>query len=186
MERSCKTGSAVEEMDGKSVVVEEWRPVVGFGREYYEVSSEGRYRSLDRYVSNNWHNGLKLMRGRIMKLYKRGKYWFASITVDGEQKSVYIHRLVARAFPDVCGEWFEGCDVDHIDCNIDNNRAENLRVCTTKENQNNPKTRKHLSSARKKWHSENKHPLLGTHLSEDTKSKISAKAKERYKNNRTE
>lgn len=51
-----------------------------------------------------------------------------------------VHRLVAKAFPEICGEWFDGCEVDHIDTDRSNNNATNLRVCTHKENMNNPTT----------------------------------------------
>ena len=51
-----------------------------------------------------------------------------------------VHRLIAKAFPEICGEWFEGAVVDHINGNCLDNRAVNLRVCTSKENSNNPIT----------------------------------------------
>ena len=166
----------MDEVVGKGCV-EEWRRVVGFGDEYYEVSSEGRYRSLDRYVPNAWGNGLRLLKGRVKKLHRRGRYLFASLTVDRELRSVYIHRLVAMAFPDICGEWFEGCQVDHIDGNVDNNKATNLLVCTAKQNMNNPLTKQHISAATKRVIKEKGHPLKGKHHSEETKRKISESAR---------
>lgn len=60
-----------------------------------------------------------------------------------------MHRLVAKAFPEICGEWFEGCVVDHINTVKDDNRAVNLKVCTQKENCNNELTRKNISDATK-------------------------------------
>lgn len=137
--------------ENEKVMTEEWRSVVGFGEGFYEVSNLGRYRSLDRIVSNNWGNGPRLMKGRVMKLHKRGNYWFASITVDGKMKNIYIHRLVARAFPEICGEWFEKYEVDHLDCDINNNTAWNLKVCNRKENMNNPNTRKTRTLCKSKW-----------------------------------
>lgn len=53
--------------------------------------------------------------------------------VSDSGKTVYIHTLVAKAFPEICGEWFEGCEVHHKDCNPLNNCAENLIVCTKEE-----------------------------------------------------
>lgn len=54
--------------------------------------------------------------------------------------SVAIHRAVAKAFPEICGEYFEGAEADHIDGNKRNNRADNLRWVTHKENVYNPNT----------------------------------------------
>lgn len=62
----------------------------------------------------------------------------------------YVHRLVAEAFiPKPLG----ATDVDHIDGNKLNNRVENLRWVSHKENCNNPNTRyKNVySSNRKVW-----------------------------------
>ena len=50
---------------------------------------------------------------------------------DGSGK--LIHILVAKAFPEVCGEWFEGCVVHHINHNSLDNRAINLKVCSRQE-----------------------------------------------------
>ena len=50
---------------------------------------------------------------------------------DGSDKKIHI--LVAKAFPEICGEWFEGCVVHHINHNTKDNRAENLKVCSRKE-----------------------------------------------------
>lgn len=58
-----------------------------------------------------------------------------------------IYITIAKLFPDICGEWFDGCEVDHIDTDRFNNRADNLRVCTPKENMNNPITRQHCKDA---------------------------------------
>lgn len=44
-----------------------------------------------------------------------------------------IHILVAKAFPEICGEWFEGCNVHHKDGNPLNNKADNLLVLTAQE-----------------------------------------------------
>lgn len=56
----------------------------------------------------------------------------------------YIHRAVAELFiPNPENK----PQVDHIDTNIHNNRFDNLRWVTHKENCNNPLTRKHNSEA---------------------------------------
>ena len=43
-----------------------------------------------------------------------------------------IYRYIAKAFPDICGEWFEGCHVHHKDFNHFNNAPSNL-ICLTPE-----------------------------------------------------
>lgn len=58
----------------------------------------------------------------------------------------FIHRAVATLFipnPENKNE------VDHIDTNRHNNRADNLQWCTRKENLNNPLTRIHMREAQK-------------------------------------
>ena len=85
-------------------------------------------------------------RGRLLKLpklqgYPKVKFWNGNY-VD----SVSVHRLVAKAFlpnPENKPE------VDHINTVRDDNRAENLRWVTTKENLNNPLTKKKFSEVRK-------------------------------------
>jgi hypothetical protein len=45
-------------------------------------------------------------------------------------KSFLVHRLVAQAF---IGELFEGCNVDHIDGDHQNNHWTNLRILSARE-----------------------------------------------------
>lgn len=53
--------------------------------------------------------------------------------VDKYNRTRYAHLEVAKAFPEICGEWFEGCEVHHKDGNSLNNEASNLIVCTHDE-----------------------------------------------------
>lgn len=66
---------------------------------------------------------------------------------DGVVKRVKISHLVAKAFPEICGYWFNGCEVDHIDTNRLNNNAYNLRVTDRKGNMKNPVTRDNFRNA---------------------------------------
>lgn len=72
---------------------------------------------------------------------------------------ILVHRLVYETF---VGDIPQGYEIDHINTVSDDNRVENLRCVTSKENMNNPLTLQHMSEARK-----------GYIHSEDTKQKIS-------------
>lgn len=52
------------------------------------------------------------------------------IHIDG--KAEMYASYLAKQNPDICGEWFEGCEVHHINYNKTDDRPENL-VCLTKE-----------------------------------------------------
>lgn len=126
-----------------SIASEEYREIKGF-RNYYEISNFGNIRSLDRYVKHE-KGGLKLIKGKNLKTHinKKTGYVVANLFMNGKQHSFLIHRLVARAFPEICGEWFDNCEIDHKDTCRTNNYADNLKVCTRKENHLNPITRVH-------------------------------------------
>ena len=99
-----------------------------WGHRVYEVSNLGRVKC----------------NGKIVEPYMNNKYLCIG--------TFYIHRAVAELF--VPNPENKPC-VDHINTDRLDNRAENLRWVTCKENNNNSLTRKHRSEARKgKQHSE--------------------------------
>lgn len=51
----------------------------------------------------------------------------------GTRPSLKVHRIIAKAFPEICGVWFEGCHVHHINFNRKDNKAENLVVISSSE-----------------------------------------------------
>ena len=72
-----------------------------------------------------------------------------------------LHRLVAMAFPEICGVLKEGYQVDHINGVRDDNRAENLRCISAYENMHSMEQRKKLGEAMKAaW----RDPVKGAHL----------------------
>lgn len=112
-----------------------WKDIEGYD---YQVSDEGQVRSLDRYLIGK--DGKTIFhKGRVLKPKDNGHgYKTVCLCKDSVVKYEYIHRLVAFAFPEICGEYFEGAEIDHIDGCRDNNRPQNLRWVTRKENCENP------------------------------------------------
>lgn len=99
-------------------VTEQWRAVPD--TEGYEVSSHGRMRRRER---------------AIIGYIARGGYRKTKITYQGREQHVNFHRLVALAFFGACPD---GMVVDHVDCDRDNNRVDNLRYITAAENVRRP------------------------------------------------
>ena len=124
---------------------EVWRDVLWYcPNGYYQVSNLGNVKSLDRCIVCK-DGKTKKLKGRRLVPRRCGEYY--GVGICGISR--YIHILVARAFPEICGNWFEGCQVDHLNTNNHNNVATNLRVCTEKDNHRNPLTRKHISDTKK-------------------------------------
>ena len=111
--------------------MEIWKDIEGY-EGLYKISNLGRVKSL------NYNNTGK---ERILKLGgNRGNYPQVELGKNGERRTCLVHRLVAEAFipnPDN-----KPC-VDHINTIKTDNRVENLRWVTRKENANNPLTKKH-------------------------------------------
>ena len=115
-----------------------WRDIPNY-EGIYQVSNLGRIRSLDRFV-NNYKSRTKkgLVRGKILKpcldsLDAHKGYYFVTFN---DRKHYKVHRLVAFSFPEICGEWFEGAEVNHKNEIKTDNRAENLEWCTRAYNIN--------------------------------------------------
>lgn len=118
-----------------------WRPVEEFNG--YEVSSLGDVKTIDRYIRGGW-NCQQLRAGQPIKTYcgKNG-YLETYLWKENKRYKRRIHTLVAKAFPEICGEWFDGAEVDHLNTIKTDNRAINLKWVTHKENANNPLTIEH-------------------------------------------
>ena len=115
--------------------MEVWKVVVGY-EGFYEVSSAGRVRSVDRIVPSG-SNQIRL-RGRLRALCKNPNgYFFVTLTKGGHPTTFYVHRLVVTAFvPNPLGY----PQVAHMDGDSTNNCVANLQWSTSLLN-NNQKTR---------------------------------------------
>lgn len=102
--------------------MEEWRAVVGF-EGAYEVSSEGRLRSLDRTVETR-PGIMARIGGRTLKLAPGPNgYPRASLNDGTGARMRYVHRLVCEAFYGPAGGRF----ALHENGVRTDNRIENLR-----------------------------------------------------------
>lgn len=116
---------------------EVWKDVVGY-EGLYQVSNLGRVKSLERLIEDK--KG-RLKRKRVYKekllhlnLCKNG-YCIVCLFRNQKKKFSYVHRLVADAFipnPERKPE------IDHINGIRNDNRIDNLRWVSHKENMNNP------------------------------------------------
>lgn len=107
-----------------------WKDVVGY-EGLYQVSNFGRVKSLARKIN---HGRYIEDRGDvIMTLFlNRQGYFTVILSKNGEKKQHRVHQMVARAFiPNFDNKEM----INHIDCNTQNNRVENLEWCTNSENQ---------------------------------------------------
>lgn len=113
---------------------EEWRPVVGF-EGYYEVSSLGRVRSVDRLVSvkGRWGQEYRTYAGKVLAPQPTGTAKYLSVAIGRENRFVrrLIHTLVLHAF---AGPPEPGDEARHLNCDNLDNRAENLAWGSRKTN----------------------------------------------------
>ena len=114
---------------------EVWKDIEGY-EGMYQVSNLGRVHSLDRYYTRpHPRNGVPTKYFKhgteIVCHVHRNVYVGVMLKVGGVKKNFMVHRLVAKAF--VPG-YFEGADVNHKDCNRQNNHADNLEWMTRRDN----------------------------------------------------
>lgn len=145
-------------------IKEIWLPIKDFPN--YQVSNLGRIKSL----SFKGHKREQIIKPRNDK----DGYSLITLTKDGKQYTFKVHRIVAQAF--IENPFNKPC-VDHINTVRNDNRAENLRWVTVKENRNNPITLKKSGAARKGKYTGENSWWYGKHLSNEAKEKISKNRK---------
>lgn len=115
--------------------MEEWKDIKGY-EGLYQVSNEGRVKSLDHIIVCNNGKGIatKRQNGKIKKFTEWVKgYKRVTLSKDGIEKQYSVHRLVAEAFID--NPYNLPC-VNHKDENPSNNVYTNLEWCTHQYNMN--------------------------------------------------
>ena len=111
--------------------MEIWKDIEGY-EGYYQVSTMGRVRSLDRYVLKCGHN--YLLKGRIKTLSTRyDGYIQVKLHKGKKQETITVHILVARAFIPNPNN-YKYCN--HRDENPANNCVENIEWCDASYNTN--------------------------------------------------
>lgn len=114
----------------------------------------------ERVSQFKWSASIRRKDGEVTKVYA-----FRQVGPKKKRESVYLHRFIMEAAPDIC--------VDHRNSNGLDNRRENLRLATHAQNQHNrgkhPKNRSGFKGvtwniALGKWHSQIKVNSGNVHL----------------------
>ena len=92
-----------------------WKPVKGY-EGFYEVSSEGRVRSVERIDARGQHR-----KSKILNINKAQQVCFSR---DGKRKNYLVRKLVVEAFLE---KPKANEKLVHVDGNLENNCVENLK-----------------------------------------------------------
>jgi len=109
-------------------MIEEWLTIRGL-KGHYQISNFGNVRSVDRKVLGS--KGLRSLKGKLLVQHLRNGYAFVSVSRNGNQRNLMIHRAVASAF---IGTIRSGQVVHHKDGDKLNNHVENLEITSKQKN----------------------------------------------------
>lgn len=96
-----------------------WKDIPGFDG-IYQASTLGRIRNKEKNTVFS-----------LKKVNKRNGYY---LRVGLKGRDYYVHYLVSITFPEICGERFEGAEIDHKNRDKADNRPENLHWVTHSRN----------------------------------------------------
>lgn len=119
-------------------MTEVWKQIPEY-EGFYEASNLGNIRALKRVVKRK-DSLYTIGTSHILKPYKNSKgYLCVDLYKNGIRTKYKVHRLIATTFiPNPQNKPY----IDHINTNKEDNSVTNLRWVTSKENKNNPLTRK--------------------------------------------
>ena len=116
------------------MINEKWKDIEGFEGSY-QISNFGRVKSLKRTIeeTNQYNSIFYLELEEKIKKPQMGRngYLHVCLCKNSKKKTFRIHRLVAKNF---LKNYKEELDVNHKDCNKQNNRVDNLEMVSRKEN----------------------------------------------------
>lgn len=98
---------------------EQWKSIKGYG---------------DKYMISNYGKVININTNHILKARpNKTGYLRVPVSFNGIHKDLFVHKLVAIAFL-INDNPVEKTQVNHIDCNKQNNHVENLEWCTPSYN----------------------------------------------------
>lgn len=126
--------------------IEQWQDIKGHEGKY-QASDQGRVRSITRTIINCRGRKQSFRETILRPDYAPNGYERVSLPKNGKYKHHRVAKIIYETF---VGPVPEGMEIDHLNGNNRDNRLENLRVCTHKENCNNPITLERVRLANQK------------------------------------
>lgn len=122
-----------------------WKDIEGY-EGYYQVSDSGEIKSLERWIERKDGKANHILEKIVKTSIINTGYEKVMLHKDGKVKNFLLQHIVAKAFPEICGEWFDGCEIDHINGIRTDNRAVNLKTVTHSDNMSNQITKERMTS----------------------------------------